>query len=65
MKISNADLRDIMKHINTTNHEMGVVQRDVAILKTDVAWLKKFQWIILSTSIGALILQLCKILIGG
>jgi len=54
-----------MKHINTTNHEMGVVQRDVAILKTDVAWLKKFQWIILSTSIGALILQLCKILIGG
>ena len=54
-----------MKHINTTNREMGTVQRDVAILKTDVAWLKKFQWIILSTSIGALILQLGKILIGG
>jgi len=65
VKISNADLRDIMKHINTTNREMGTVQRDVAILKTDVAWLKKFQWIILSTSIGALILQLGKILIGG
>ena len=54
-----------MEHIKVTNHEMGVVQRDIAVLKTDIAWLKKFQWIILSTSIGALILQLGKIIIGG
>jgi len=58
VKISNADLRDIMKHIETTNHEMGIVQRDVAKLKTDVEWLKKFQWLILASAIGSLVLQL-------
>ena len=37
-------LEDIYKHIETFNHEMGAVQKDVAAMTVDLVWLKKIQW---------------------
>lgn len=36
------------------------IREDVINLKTDTDWLKKFQWLILSTSIGAIIINILK-----
>ncbi len=49
-------------HIETTNREMGEVQRDLAKVKTDVSWLKRFFWIVASSSIGALVVGLLNLI---
>jgi archaellum component FlaC len=49
------------KHIETLNNEMGSVKdelsnlrEDISAVKTDVEWLKKFFWIVATSSVGAL-----------
>lgn len=56
-------------HIATTNREMGevrdsiaTVKIDVAGVKTDVSWLKRFFFIIASSSIGALVVGIINLL---
>ena len=49
-------------HIETTNREMGEVQRDLAKVKTDVSWLKRFFWIVATSSVGALIAGVINLL---
>jgi len=56
--ISSRDLNKIMNHIAKSNDELGVVQSDISRMKADIEWLKKFQWLILTTAIGSLVLQL-------
>jgi len=46
----------VFKHIAKTNEEMGSV-------KNDVAWLKRFFFIIASASIGGLIVSLLNLII--
>jgi len=41
-------LEKIWEHIAKTNSEMGEV-------KTDIKWLKKIQWFLLTTSVAALV----------
>ncbi len=55
-------MNNIEKHIEVTNEELGSVKKDigeikvdVAQVKTDLTWLKKFFWIIATSSIGSLI----------
>lgn len=50
-------------HIETTNKEMGEVKTDVAKIKTDVCWLKKTYWIVVSASVGAVITGVINLLI--
>jgi len=52
--IQDQRLSKIESHIEIINHELGHVQ-------TDVAWLKKFFWIIASASIGGLIAGLLNL----
>ena len=49
-------LNKIEKHTEKMNEELGVV-------KTDVAWLKRFFWIIATASIGGLIAGVLNLLI--
>ena len=51
------------EHIAIINSEMGTIKTDVAKIKTDVSWLKKFFWIIATTSIGALVAGIINLLI--
>lgn len=46
----------VFGHIATTNTEMGQI-------KTDVSWLKKTYWVVVSASVGALITGIITILI--
>lgn len=57
-------------HIETTNQEMGeirdhivIVKLDVTEVKTDVAWLKKTYWVVVSASLGAVIVGVINLLI--
>ena len=52
----------VENHIATTNKEMGEVQVDVAEIKTDVAWLKKTYWVVVSASLGAVIVGLINLI---
>ena len=55
--------KEVDRHIAVINDELGHVKEDVATLKADVQWLKKFQWLILTSSIGALLVGLIRIYI--
>jgi len=47
------------------NHNSGEIVKEMAEIKTDTSWLKRFFWIVASAAIGALIssvIQLIKIL---
>jgi hypothetical protein len=48
-------MNGIFEHISTTNSEMGVI-------KTDVAWLKKFFWVVVTASVGGLIASILNLL---
>lgn len=65
MTIKNSEqdrrLEKVEGHIETTNKEMGEVKTDVAKIKTDVCWLKRFFWIVATSSIGALIVGIIQL----
>ena len=50
-------------HIEVINGELGDVKTKLAKVSTDVSWLKKTYWIVVSASVGALIAGLINILI--
>jgi len=58
------------RHIEIINEEMGelrdcvtTVKVDMATVKTDVAWLKRSYWVIVTASTGALVTGIVSILI--
>jgi len=50
--LQDKQIADIRKHTEKMNSELGEVKEDMASLKTDVAWIKKFITISISLSIG-------------
>jgi hypothetical protein len=54
------EIEEIKEHIKTINDELGYVKNKMTEIKTDVAWLKKFFWIVATASIASLIAQLIK-----
>jgi len=60
----NRRLDKVEDHIETTNKELGQVQTDVAKVKTDVAWLKRTYWVVVSASVGGLIAGVINLLKG-
>jgi hypothetical protein len=51
---------EVRKEIKIINDEMGDIKEDMAKVKTDLDWLKRFFWIIAASSIGTLIAELMK-----
>lgn len=56
-KMQDKRLDNIDKHIEIINHEMGSVQNDVA-------WLKKFFWLIATASIGGMITAIINLIVS-
>lgn len=54
-KIQDKRLDNMEKHLEIANKELGHVQIDMAQVKNDTAWLKKFFFIVAASSIGGLI----------
>lgn len=52
----------VEEHIEIINHELGSVKTDVAQIKTDIDWLKRFFFIVATSSVGALIASLFNLL---
>lgn len=57
------------QHIKTINKEMGELAKkqediriDLATVKTDLAWLKRFFWIVATSSVMALLANLWQLL---
>ena len=55
-------LGTVEEHIAITNAEMGDIKTDVAGIKKDVSWLKKFFFIIATASITSLIATLFSLM---
>ncbi|MCX6262617.1 MAG: hypothetical protein NTY95_17595 [Bacteroidia bacterium] len=51
----------VESEIKIINDEMGDIKEDMAKVKTDLDWLKRFFWIIAASSIGTLIAELAKL----
>lgn len=62
--MNNTDTKEIWKHIETLNHECGVLAQYQMSMKTDICWLKKFQWLILTAAMGGLIVGLFRLSVG-
>lgn len=58
------DLKPIWDHIETTNQEMGEIQKLIAAMRTDISWLKKNQWVVVSGIAGLIILIGMKTALG-
>ena len=50
-----SDIKQLFSHADIANREMYVIKIDIADIKTDLSWLKRFFWIVLSASVGTLI----------
>ena len=48
-------IKELFSHADIANPEMSVIKIDIADIKTDLSWLKRFFWIVLSASVGTLI----------
>jgi len=47
-------IKNVEGHIATINDELGSVKIDVAKIRTDMDWLKKTYWIVVTASVGGL-----------
>ena len=45
--------KNIWSHIETINSELGEVKINVAEIKNDVAWLKRFFWEVITSAVGS------------
>lgn len=50
-------------HYTTFNKEFGDLQKQVAGIETDVKWLVKSYWVIVTASIGAVVSSIINIII--
>jgi len=57
-KIQDERLTNIETSLKVVNSEMGDIKVNLAKVKTDVIWIKKFFFIIATASIGSLIIGL-------
>ena len=53
----------IEKCIETLNHNSTEMREHLSSLKTDVAWLKRFFWIVATASVGSLVGVLMQFLV--
>jgi len=61
------DSKEIWKHIETINSELGDVKITMAEIKNDVSWLKRFFWIVVTAAVGsffASVLALIEMVLG-
>lgn len=54
-------IQDIMLHIQVLNDDYTALSTNVAILTERVAWLTKFFWLIMSTTIGTLVANIWQL----
>jgi len=55
-------LNAVENHIVVTNAEMGAIKEDVAKIKTDVNWLKRFFWVVAIASVSGLVANLFSLI---
>lgn len=48
------DISRLYTHADIANKEMGEIKNIMWVLQTDVAWLKRFFWIVATSSVGGL-----------
>ena len=53
---------ETIRMFNEMDKRIGNIEKDVATVKTDVSWLKKFFWVVMTASIGTLIAQLFQLI---
>lgn len=56
------NLKDVERHIEKTNEELGIVKITISAMKEDIRWLTKFQWLILTVSLGGFITVILTVL---
>ena len=47
------DVEKLYDHARVANGEMSVIKVDLATVKNDVSWLKRFFWIVATSSVGS------------
>jgi len=56
------DIEKLSKSYKVLNDHSGTMDANVREIRTDVAWLKRFFWVIATASIGALISSVINLL---
>ena len=56
------DIEQLYDHAKVANEEMTTIKTDLAEVKTNIAWLMKFFWIVATSSIGAFLGSLWQLI---
>jgi len=59
----NRRLEKLETHIEIINKELGNIRSDLAMVKSDVSWLKRFFWIIATSSIAGLVASVLNLML--
>ena len=63
LQIDEQSIQFILERIAVINGEIGGIETSIAILQTDVEWLKKFFFIISIATIGTLVTALWNVIL--
>lgn len=58
-----SDIKQLYKHAEIANAEMSAIKIDIAQIKGDLGWLKKFFWLVSGSSVGALLTGIFNLLL--
>lgn len=62
-KIMDNELVHIRGEISELHNKVSELRTDVGVIKTDVAWIKQFTWLVLTSSIGGLIMGILSFIL--
>lgn len=57
------DIDKLYKHAEIANQEMGAIKIGLEGVSNDMGWLKRFFWVVASSSVGGLITGVINLLI--
>lgn len=63
IKTNRERIEKVERHIETTNKEMGEVRDSLAKVVNDVSWLKQYFWVVVTSSVGALVAAIINIVL--
>jgi len=50
-------------HIGVINHELGDIKIDIAKIRTDVCWIKRWFWLVVGASVATIVTTLVGLLL--
>lgn len=62
LAVLNSEMGETKDHVKEIAEEVSLIRVEMSCIKTDVDWMKRFFWIVASSSVGALVMGMLNFL---